>query len=77
MQPNTASVPIHRLTPRQIQILELLTEGMSQKQIASILSIGTGTVKSHIRRACAKTLLDNRIQLIVAFAVWKATNDNK
>jgi DNA-binding NarL/FixJ family response regulator len=36
-----------RLTPRQSEILQLLAEGMSMKEIASILNLKPGTVAFH------------------------------
>jgi DNA-binding NarL/FixJ family response regulator len=36
-----------RLTPRQSEILQLLAEGMSMKEIASVLNVRPGTVAFH------------------------------
>ena len=36
------------LTPRQWQVLELLTQGTSNKEIARALNLGEGTVKIHL-----------------------------
>jgi DNA-binding NarL/FixJ family response regulator len=36
------------LTPRQLQVLELLVEGRSNKEIARRLDLGEGTVKIHM-----------------------------
>jgi DNA-binding CsgD family transcriptional regulator len=63
---------VARLTPRQLEIVALLAEGKSNKEIATLLSIGTRTIKFHIKRACNKIEADNRTQLIVVFAMWKA-----
>ncbi|HEX6853466.1 MAG TPA: response regulator transcription factor [Candidatus Polarisedimenticolaceae bacterium] len=41
------SGPAAAVTPRQREILELLAEGRSAKEIAAILSISTRTVESH------------------------------
>jgi DNA-binding NarL/FixJ family response regulator len=42
------SVPGADLTPRQRQVLELLVQGKSNKEIARALKLGDGTVKIHI-----------------------------
>jgi len=42
-----AAVQTFRLTPRQHQILPLIAQGMSNKEIASHLSIAEGTTKIH------------------------------
>ncbi len=42
------SSPPDTLTPRQREVLELLMEGKSNKEIARTLSLGEGTVKIHM-----------------------------
>jgi len=37
-----------RLSPRQKKILELLAEGLNQKEISKILAISPNTVKAHL-----------------------------
>jgi DNA-binding CsgD family transcriptional regulator len=65
---------IAKLSPRQMEITALLADGKNAKQIATILSIGYETVKTHIRVACRKLDVDNRVQLIVMFAQWQVVN---
>jgi len=45
--PEQAADPIGSLTPRQREVLQLLAEGLSAKEIASSLSISTRTVEFH------------------------------
>jgi len=45
--PERADDPVASLTPRQRQVLQLLAEGKSAKEIASSLSISTRTVEFH------------------------------
>jgi DNA-binding NarL/FixJ family response regulator len=45
--PERARDPVESLTPRQRQVLQLLAEGQSAKQIASSLSISARTVEFH------------------------------
>ncbi|MFD1938565.1 MULTISPECIES: response regulator [Nonomuraea] len=42
------------LTPREIEILKLIAQGMTNQQIATSLFIGESTVKTHINNAFAK-----------------------
>lgn len=42
------------LTPRETEVLALAAEGRSTKEIAGQLGMGVPTVKTHLRRACAK-----------------------
>ena len=37
------------LTARELEVLQLLAQGFSNKLIARMLGIGLGTVKSHVR----------------------------
>jgi len=62
---------INQLTPRQLEIIALLAEEYSNKNIATILSISGETVKKHIFKARRKMNLENRIQLIVMFVMWR------
>ena len=47
VQPHEARRPIYRLTPRQREVLQLLAEGHSMKQVASILNVSPRTVAFH------------------------------
>ena len=53
------------LTPRETNILQLVVEGKSNKDIASELVISENTVKIHIRNILEKLHLQNRIQAAV------------
>jgi DNA-binding NarL/FixJ family response regulator len=52
-----------RLTPRERQIVEAVSQGMKNKQIAEALSITAGTVKVHLMHIFEKTGARNRFQL--------------
>lgn len=56
-----------RLTAREKEIINLISEGLSNKEIASRLHIATHTVKSHIHNILEKLALGSRLQ-IAAFA---------
>jgi len=70
-----AVTPIQKLSPRQMQIAALLVEGKNAAQIATLLSIGRETVISHIRVACRKMGVSNRVQLIVMIARWQVMEE--
>ena len=50
------------LTRREIEILQLVADGLSNKEIGTELSITEGTVKNHVHNALEKLHLENRIQ---------------
>ena len=56
------------LTRREAEILGLVANGMSNKEIANQLTITEGTVKNHVHNALEKLHLTNRVQA-AAFAV--------
>ncbi len=53
-----------RLPPRQQQVVELLAEGCSVKEIARRLGLGVGTVKVHLSLAYSALGARNRIEAI-------------
>ena len=56
-----------RMTPREKEVVQLIGEGRSNKEIAAEMSIATQTVKSHVRNVMEKLALHSRLQ-IAAFA---------
>ncbi len=56
-----------RMTSREREVINLIAEGLSNKEIASRLHIATHTVKSHVRNVMEKLTLHTRLQ-IAAYA---------
>ena len=54
-----------KLTPREIEILDLVVEGVTNKEIAEALVITENTVKIHLRNILEKLHVQNRIQAAV------------
>jgi two-component system, NarL family, nitrate/nitrite response regulator NarL len=52
------------LTPREIEVLELLVEGLSNKRIAAQLGISDQTVKFHVAAVCGKLGAANRTDAV-------------
>lgn len=50
------------LSRRELEILQLVAAGLSNREIGTRLSITEGTVKNHVHNALQKLHLDNRIQ---------------
>jgi len=49
------------LTPREIQLIRMVAEGLRNKEIAEQLSISEGTVKVHLHNIYKKIRVDNRV----------------
>lgn len=52
------------LTAREIQIIELMAEGMSNSRIAEQLVISEGTVKQHVKHILRKLSARNRVEAV-------------
>lgn len=62
--------PEEPLSPREQKVLELLTRGSTNKEIAAALNISVNTVRNHLRNILDKLHLQNRVQA-AAFALRK------
>lgn len=59
---SAAAQPEPLITRRELEILKLVAEGLSNKEIGRKLVITEGTVKNHVHNALEKLHLENRIQ---------------
>lgn len=57
--------PVAPLSPREMEILKLVTQGLSNKQIAFELGISHQTVKNHMTAILRKLSVDDRTQAAV------------
>jgi two-component system response regulator NreC len=60
----------HLLTDREKEVLQLLAEGRSNKEVASLLNLGLSTVETHRANLMQKLNLHNTAE-IVLYAVRK------
>jgi DNA-binding NarL/FixJ family response regulator len=56
------------LTPQQVRVLMMLSDGLMNKQIAYELSISEATVKAHVSAILQKLNVDSRTQAVIAAA---------
>jgi DNA-binding NarL/FixJ family response regulator len=55
---------LYRLTPREIELLKLVADGLSNKAIAQSLSVSQNTVKYHVRNILQKLGAQNRTEAV-------------
>lgn len=60
--------PEEALTPREREVMVLVAEGRTNKEVAEACSLSPNTVKSHMRKILEKLHLQNRAQV----AAWAA-----
>ena len=56
---------IRRLTSRELDVLQALAEGLSDREIAGRLHVGVGTVRTHLTSVLAKLQARSRLQALV------------
>jgi LuxR family maltose regulon positive regulatory protein len=55
----------NRLTPRETEILQLLSQGFSYAKMTKKLTITDNTLKTHIKRIYSKLDVHNRVQAVL------------
>jgi DNA-binding NarL/FixJ family response regulator len=63
--PTRLSAELDVLTSREIEVLTLVAQGLSNTEISDALFIAEGTTKTHVKRIMAKLGLRDRVQAVV------------
>jgi DNA-binding NarL/FixJ family response regulator len=62
----SASVPAVRLSPREQEVLQLVSEGYSNSMIAGHLHLSENTVKTHVESLLTRLNARNRAEAVAA-----------
>ena len=65
VRPADTEVNLAQLTPRELEVLKLVAEGLSNAEIAKELVISQETVKTYVSRVLAKLNLRDRVQAVI------------
>jgi DNA-binding NarL/FixJ family response regulator len=57
-------VTVERITRRELEVLELLADGLPNKRIAARLAMSPETVKFHVAQICGKLGVSNRTEAV-------------
>jgi DNA-binding NarL/FixJ family response regulator len=57
--------PFHPLSDREMEVLNCVVRGMSNKEIANLLEISHQTVKNHVTSILRKFGVDDRTQAVI------------
>lgn len=57
--------PVERLTPRELEVLELVARGLTNREIGRELVVSVGTVKLHVEHIIGKLGVSDRTQAAV------------
>lgn len=68
---NTSKIDKSLFTQREINVMEGIAEGLTNKQISKKLFIAEGTVKNHITSILGKTNLSHRTQIAIYYIKGK------
>ncbi|HVJ94659.1 MAG TPA: LuxR C-terminal-related transcriptional regulator [Labilithrix sp.] len=69
---SSGSSAIDELSPRRREILQLMATGSTNDEIAAVLGVTPGTVRTHITALFAHLHVTNRTEAAAAYVAWSA-----
>lgn len=59
------------LTPREIEVIELVSQGLRSKEIALTIGINARTVDFHVRNIFVKLKVNTRLEAVLKYTAWR------
>jgi two-component system, NarL family, response regulator DegU len=72
-----SSAKLDMLSPREMDVMELISKSMTNEEIADKLFISSKTVKTHLRNIFEKAGIKNRVEAALLYARHALTFSNK
>ncbi|KKL53713.1 hypothetical protein LCGC14_2272650 [marine sediment metagenome] len=60
---------MNKLTPREVEIMELVKQGLTNGQIATQFGLSEQTVKNHLSSIFKKLNVPNRITALIVYGI--------
>jgi DNA-binding NarL/FixJ family response regulator len=64
-KPPATEVPDHGLSVREMEVVQLLSSGLGNGEVADAMKLELSTVKSHIGNICRKLSVRTRVQIVI------------
>ncbi|MGV8875476.1 MAG: response regulator [Rhodococcus sp. (in: high G+C Gram-positive bacteria)] len=64
-RPSTSPAPQHDLTLREMEVVQLLSQGLGNSDIARALQLEQSTVKTHVGNICRKLDVNTRVHVVI------------
>ncbi|HAB19120.1 MAG TPA: response regulator transcription factor [Verrucomicrobiota bacterium] len=61
---------LDHLSDRELEVLNWLTQGLTNKEVAKKLGVTVSAIKKHLESICKKLRVKNRTQAAVRFRLW-------
>lgn len=75
--PASGEIPWDTLSPRQRDIITLVCKGLSDKEVAARLGLGSGTVAEHLKIMFRRLEIHSRVELAYEFGRQVAGKEMK
>ena len=65
------------LTPRQLEIVQLILQARQQKEIATMMGLSPHTIRAYLRQVYARFAVTNSIELVLVLVAARVEGENR